>query len=71
VDPSTYQRVVKALEKVGAERLRPIFEELQEKVPYDQIRISLSCWKNSFETGTETNRVSPLVNSPTPNSGNP
>ncbi|MCA9433476.1 MAG: RecQ family ATP-dependent DNA helicase, partial [Candidatus Omnitrophica bacterium] len=48
VDPDLHHRIGQAIEKVGGERLRPIFEELGEEVPYDQIRVSATCWKNQM-----------------------
>ncbi len=39
VDIATYDAVAAAAREVGIERLRPIFEKLEEKVPYDPIRL--------------------------------
>ncbi len=39
VDEATYEIVATAMEEVGMEGLRPIFEHLDEQVPYDTIRI--------------------------------
>lgn len=39
VDDATYQRVLAAIRQVGADRLKPIFLALEEKVPYDVIRL--------------------------------
>jgi ATP-dependent DNA helicase RecQ len=39
VPPQTYARVAQAAKSVGAERLKPIFLELGEQVPYDVIRL--------------------------------
>jgi hypothetical protein len=39
VDHATYRRVLDAVRRVGMGRLKPIFFELKEKVPYDDIRI--------------------------------
>jgi ATP-dependent DNA helicase RecQ len=39
VPAATYERVAVAARKVGLERLKPIFIELEEKIPYEQIRI--------------------------------
>lgn len=46
VDVVTQERIVRAIEKVGAERMRPIFEELNEEVGFDLIRIGAACWRN-------------------------
>jgi hypothetical protein len=35
----TYQRVAQAVAKVGSQRLKPIYIELGEQVPYDEIRL--------------------------------
>lgn len=42
VTPATYERVVVAAKKMGIERLKPIFLELGESVPYDEIRVVLA-----------------------------
>jgi len=42
VDRATYAAVADAAGDVGAERLRPIFDRLGEKVPYDDIRLVLT-----------------------------
>jgi ATP-dependent DNA helicase RecQ len=42
VDEATYQRVAEAARQVGVERLKPIFLALNEKVPYDAIRLVLA-----------------------------
>ncbi len=39
VDPATYTAVARAAEQVGTERLKPIFDFLDEKVPYEEIRL--------------------------------
>jgi len=39
VSEEVYQKVAAAVEKVGTARLKPIFIELEEKVPYDEIRL--------------------------------
>jgi ATP-dependent DNA helicase RecQ len=39
VDDATYTKVVEATKDLGSVYLRPIYEKLQEKVGYDQIRI--------------------------------
>lgn len=42
VQREIYVRIAEAAQKVGRDRLKPIFIELQEKVPYDQIRVVLA-----------------------------
>ncbi len=39
VDEATYEIVATAMDEVGTEGLRPIFEHLDEQVPYETIRI--------------------------------
>jgi ATP-dependent DNA helicase RecQ len=39
VDPPTYDKVAAAVQEVGTAYLKPIFERLEGKVPYDQIRL--------------------------------
>jgi ATP-dependent DNA helicase RecQ len=39
IAPETYRRIAAAARKLGLERLKPIFVELGEKVPYDEIRL--------------------------------
>jgi len=46
VDPTAFHDVVHAVEAVGAERLKPIFDFMQERVDYHQIRICLTCLRN-------------------------
>jgi ATP-dependent DNA helicase RecQ len=42
VDDETYEKVVEAVSEVGTVYLKPIYDRLQEKVPYDQIRIVIT-----------------------------
>lgn len=53
VEPAIAARIRDAITKVGHESMRPIFEHLSEEVPYDQIRIVLTCYGN--EAGEERN----------------
>jgi ATP-dependent DNA helicase RecQ len=46
VDEATATRVRTALEQVGGDRLKPIFDHMQGEVPYDQIRIVATCLAN-------------------------
>jgi ATP-dependent DNA helicase RecQ len=46
LDPHLHARIAQAGEKVGLDRLKPIFEELGEEIPYDAIRISVACLRN-------------------------
>ncbi len=46
VDDATSQRIKRAVEEVGMERLRPIFEQLDGTVHYDHIHIVVGCLRN-------------------------
>jgi len=39
VDDGTYSKVAEVVKEVGTVYLKPIYDKLQEKVPYDQIRV--------------------------------
>ena len=52
IDPATFSRVEKAVEKHGDDLLRPLFEALDGQVPYDQIRLVLACSQNQRKTLT-------------------
>ena len=43
VDAATFARVMAAARIVGIEKLRPLFETLEETVTYDAIRIAVAC----------------------------
>lgn len=42
VDDETYEKVAEAAKPMGTVYLKPIYDSLQEKVPYDQIRIVIA-----------------------------
>ncbi|MCA8991562.1 MAG: DNA helicase RecQ [Planctomycetaceae bacterium] len=46
VDAPTAARIRQAIEHVGANGLKPIFEHLNGEVDYDSIRIVVQCWLN-------------------------
>lgn len=46
VDPATAERIEQAIRQVGTRRLRPIFDQLQEEIPYELIRIVARCYEN-------------------------
>jgi ATP-dependent DNA helicase RecQ len=46
VDAATVERITQAIDQVGVERLKPIFDALEGTVPYEQIRIVVGCLKN-------------------------
>ncbi len=51
VDAPTITRVRNAIEAVGSERLKPIFDHLEGEVPYDEIRIVANCLANAEAGG--------------------
>ena len=46
VTETDYLRIRETCRSVGTERLKPIFEALNESIPYDQIRIAVACLRN-------------------------
>ncbi len=46
IDGETFAAICAAANEVGAERLKPIFDKLNGRVSYDQIRPALACWRN-------------------------
>ncbi|MCA9226579.1 MAG: HRDC domain-containing protein, partial [Planctomycetales bacterium] len=52
IDPSRWvaadlaERIEQSIEHVGCEKLRPIFDDLQGEVGYDDIRIVATCYQN-------------------------
>jgi ATP-dependent DNA helicase RecQ len=49
MDAETYQRVAEVAKKVGTARLKPIFEELQGSVPYEEIRLVVAHLERGVE----------------------
>jgi len=47
VDEITIERIRVAIDAVGNERLKPIFEHLAGEVPYDKIRVVANCLANA------------------------
>ena len=47
VDYATAARIEKAAKQVGLDRLKPIFEALEGRVPYTQIHIVVQCLRNA------------------------
>ena len=43
IDADTIERVEEAIGRVGTQRLKPVFDALQQTVSYDDIRIVLAC----------------------------
>ena len=39
VDDATYRRVADAIDRVGMDRLRPVYDALNEQVPYETIKV--------------------------------
>ena len=46
LDGETARRIEAAIEEVGCQRLRPIFDRLGGEVPFDEIRIMAICAAN-------------------------
>ena len=44
IDADIIERVEDAVKRVGTERLKPVFDALQQTVSYDDIRIVLACY---------------------------
>jgi ATP-dependent DNA helicase RecQ len=59
VDEATAGRIQQAIDRVGNEKLKPIFIELEEAVSYDDIRIVAECRRNQStpneDNGESTN----------------
>ena len=49
VDADTAARILDVAAQVGTERLKPIYDGLQQQVSYEQIRIVVSCLKHRSE----------------------
>ena len=50
VSPENHQQISNAAHEVGVERLKPIYDYLGESITYDDIRLSLTCLRNSVHT---------------------
>jgi ATP-dependent DNA helicase RecQ len=46
VDEPTFKRIMDAAKQAGVQRLKPIFDALQGRIDYQQIRIALACFRN-------------------------
>jgi ATP-dependent DNA helicase RecQ len=55
VDQETVARVQDAADRVGVERLKPVFDQLGGSVDYETIKIILGCWQNA--AGSELSRA--------------
>ncbi len=49
IDATTAERIETAIEEIGCERLKPIFDHLSGKISYDDIRIVATCVANRNE----------------------
>jgi ATP-dependent DNA helicase RecQ len=47
LDEQTFAKVAAAAKEVGIERLKPIFDQLNGTIEYDQIRIAVACVRNA------------------------
>lgn len=59
VDAATFARVMAAARIVGIEKLRPLFETLEENVTYDAIRIAVACLQHLPPEEAEAAMVEP------------
>ena len=56
-DPSTWvssrmaEIIEESIERIGCERLKPVFEDLDGSVSYEDIRTVAACWKVRQENG--------------------
>jgi ATP-dependent DNA helicase RecQ len=48
IEAAVFEQVRRAVEDVGTERLKPIFEALNGAVEYDQIHIAVACLQNAL-----------------------
>jgi len=55
IDPLVIGQVEQILGYVGTERLRPIYDALHGKVPYEEIRIVVACFHNKNRGGVRAN----------------
>lgn len=53
LDEETIEKIEQAIDVVGDERLRPLFEHLNEEIDYDSIRIVVSCRRLREETSSQ------------------
>ena len=47
VDEQTFGSIIDAVKQVGRDKMKPIFDFLNGKIDYNQIRISLACLRNA------------------------
>jgi len=46
LDEETFQKITGAAFSIDSDRLKPLYEALEEKIPYEQLRIAVACLKN-------------------------
>lgn len=46
VNEQTFSRIIDAVKQVGSDRMKPIFDLLNGEIDYNQIRISVACFRN-------------------------
>jgi len=59
VEPGVAEKVKEAVEAVGADRLRPIFDYLDGQVPYETIRVCIACLRNAGVIEDDTDEGEP------------
>ena len=66
VPPPVFERVREATVNFGMDRLRPLFDELNGRVSYEMIRITVACLRNQQQAaGQISTSVTPLKKSST------
>ena len=61
VNPEIFDAVRDAYLRHGGDRLRPIFEHLNGKVPYDQIRVCIACIMNQDQVQDKGHKPDEVV----------
>ena len=46
LDMETFQKITSAAFSIDSDRLKPLYEALEEKIPYEQLRVAVACLKN-------------------------
>lgn len=52
IDAATFEQIREAAQRLGLEKLKPIHDEFQGAITFDQIRIALACLRNEMPTAT-------------------
>ncbi len=52
IDAATFEQIREAAQRHGVEKLKPIHDEFQGAITFDQIRIALACLRNEMPSAT-------------------